>query len=139
MFTMDDFEEKRFNTGEIEINYVAGPKNGGPSLVLIPGQGGDWTSYKKVLPLLSERYQVYAIDVRGHGCSDWATGDYSFTSIGRDMTAFLESVVEEPAIVSGNSSGGLIALWLAANRPSLVKGIIMEDPPLFSAEWPRIK
>jgi pimeloyl-ACP methyl ester carboxylesterase len=55
------------------------------------------------------------------------------------MTAFLESVVQEPAIVSGNSSGGLIALWLAANRPNLVKGIIMEDPPLFSAEWPRIK
>ncbi|MHA2397057.1 MAG: alpha/beta fold hydrolase, partial [Candidatus Thorarchaeota archaeon] len=41
--------------------------------------------------------------------------------------------------ISGNSSGGLIALWLAANRPSLVKGIILEDPPLFSAEWPRIK
>ena len=55
------------------------------------------------------------------------------------MTAFLESVVKEPAIISGNSSGGLIALWLAANKPSLVKGIILEDPPLFSAEWPRIK
>lgn len=135
---MDDFEEKRFNTGEIAINYVVGPKNG-PSLVLIPGQGADWKTYRKVLPLLSENYHVYAVDIRGHGKSDWATGDYTFTSIGRDMTAFLESVVQEPAIISGNSSGGLIALWLAANRPDLVKAIILEDPPLFSAEWPRIK
>jgi pimeloyl-ACP methyl ester carboxylesterase len=135
---MDDFEEKRFNTGEIEINYVVGPNNG-PSIVLIPGQGGDWKSYEKVLPLLSEDYLVYAVDIRGHGKSDWTTGDYTFTSIGRDMTAFLETVVKEPAIISGNSSGGLIALWLAANRPSLIKSIIMEDPPLFSAEWPRIK
>ncbi|KXH72353.1 MAG: hypothetical protein AM326_11225 [Candidatus Thorarchaeota archaeon SMTZ-45] len=135
---MDAFEEKRFNTGELEINYVAGPNNS-PSLVLIPGQGADWTNYRKVLPLLSEKFHVYAIDVRGHGKSDWATGDYSFTSIGRDMTAFLQSVVKEPTIISGNSSGGLIALWLAANRPGLVKGIIMEDPPLFSADWPRIK
>jgi len=135
---MDKFEEKRFNTGEIEINYVVGPRNG-PSLILIPSQGADWTNYKKVLPSLSERYHVYAVDIRGHGKSDWATGDYTFTSIGRDMTAFLETVVQEPAIISGNSSGGLIALWLAANRPSLVKGIIMEDPPLFSADWPRIK
>ncbi|MHA2235427.1 MAG: alpha/beta hydrolase [Candidatus Thorarchaeota archaeon] len=135
---MDEFEEKRFDTGELEINYVAGPRNG-PSLVLIPGQGGDWTSYNKVLPLLSENYQVYAVDIRGHGKSDWATGDYTFTSIGRDMVAFLETVVGEPAIISGNSSGGLIALWLAANRPNLVKGIILEDPPLFSADWPRIK
>lgn len=135
---MDDFEEKRFDTGEIELNYVVGPRNG-PSLVLIPPQGADWTNYKKVLPLLSENYQVYAIDIRGHGKSDWATGDYTFTSIGRDMTAFLEGIVKEPAILSGNSSGGLIALWLAANKPSLVKGIILEDPPLFSADWPRIK
>ncbi|MFX1417188.1 MAG: alpha/beta fold hydrolase, partial [Promethearchaeota archaeon] len=78
-------------------------------------------------------------DVRGHGKSDWTTGKYTFNSIGRDMTAFIETAIKEPAIVSGNSSGGLIALWLAANRPDLVRGIIMEDPPLFSAEWPRIK
>ena len=55
------------------------------------------------------------------------------------MVSLLETAVKEPAIISGNSSGGLIALWLAANRPDLVRGIIMEDPPLFSAEWPRIK
>jgi len=135
---MESFEEKRFDTGEIAINYAEGPDNGLP-LVLIPGQGADWKNYEKVLPLLSENFQVFAVDVRGHGKSDWATGDYTFSSISRDMTALLEKVVKRPAFISGNSSGGLIALWLAANRPDLVKGIIMEDPPLFSAEWPRIK
>lgn len=135
---METFEEKRFNTGEISINFIEGPNNGFP-LVLVPPQGADWTNYEKVLPTLSETYHVFAVDIRGHGKSDWTPGDYSFTSIGRDMTAFLEQVVKEPAIVSGNSSGGLIALWLAANKPHLVKAIILEDPPLFSAEWPRIK
>ncbi len=135
---MDNFEEKRFNTGELELNYVVGPNNG-QALVLIPAQGTDWTTYKEVLPTISENYHVYAVDIRGHGKSDWTTGDYTFNSIGRDMTAFLQEVVQEPAIISGNSSGGLIALWLAANRPSLVKGIILEDAPLFSADWPRIK
>lgn len=131
-------EEKQFDTGEIAINYAVGPNNG-PPLVLIPGQGADWTNYKKCLPFLIDEFHVYAVDVRGHGKSDWATGDYSFNSIGRDMTAFLSQVVKEPAFISGNSSGGLIALWLAANKPETVRGIIMEDPPLFSAEWPRIK
>ncbi len=55
------------------------------------------------------------------------------------MTSFLENVVKRPAIISGNSSGGLIAIWLGANRPDLVHSIIAEDPPLFSADWPRIK
>lgn len=135
---MENYDEIQFDTGEIKINYVVRPKNG-PPLILIPGQGADWKNYEKVLPLLSSNFQVYAVDVRGHGKSDWTTGDYSFASIGRDMVAFLENVVKEPAIISGNSSGGLIALWLAANRPDLVRSIIMEDPPLFSAEWPRIK
>ncbi|MFQ5833701.1 MAG: alpha/beta fold hydrolase [Candidatus Thorarchaeota archaeon] len=135
---MERFEEKLLDTGEININYVEGPRNGF-SLVLIPGQGGDWKTYEKVLPLLSEKFHVFAVDVRGHGKSDWTTGDYTFNSIGRDMTVFLQTAVGQPAIISGNSSGGLIALWLAANRPDLVSGIIMEDAPLFSAEWPRIK
>jgi pimeloyl-ACP methyl ester carboxylesterase len=135
---MDEFEEKRFDTSEIEINYAEGPENGIP-LVLIPPQGVDWKNYEKVLSPLSNNFHVFAVDVRGHGKSDWTTGDYTFNSIGRDMTAFLERAVKRPAIISGNSSGGLIALWLAANRPNLVRGIIMEDPPLFSAEWPRIK
>ena len=135
---MNDFEEKQFNTGEIEINYVVGPDNG-PALVLIPAQGVDWTNYEKVLEPLSSEYQVYSVDVRGHGKSDWTTGNYSFETIGADMTAFLEKVVKRKAIISGNSSGGLIALWLAANKPELVKAIILEDPPLFSADWPRIK
>ncbi|MHA2142854.1 MAG: alpha/beta fold hydrolase [Candidatus Thorarchaeota archaeon] len=135
---MESFEEKQFDTGEIEINYAEGPENGLP-LVLIPGQGADWKNHEKVLPMLSENFHVFAVDIRGHGKSGWATGDYTFNSIGRDMTAFLEKAVKQPAIISGNSSGGLIALWLAANKPDLVRGIIMEDPPLFSAEWPRIK
>jgi pimeloyl-ACP methyl ester carboxylesterase len=42
--------------------------------------------------------------------------------------------VRRPAIVSGNSSSGLIALWLAANAREHVAGIVVEDAALFSAE-----
>lgn len=135
---MSEIEAKLFDTGELTISYAEGPTNG-PPLILIPGQGADLTNYEPSIPLLVNDFHVYAIDVRGHGRSDWATGNYSFSSIGRDMTAFLKEVVKEPAFISGNSSGGLIALWCAANIPEWVSGIIMEDPPLFSAEWPRIK
>jgi pimeloyl-ACP methyl ester carboxylesterase len=61
------------------------------------------------------------------------------TRIGTDLAAFIETTIAEPAYVSGNSSGGLLAGWLAANRRDLVRAIVLEDPPLFSAEYPRIK
>jgi pimeloyl-ACP methyl ester carboxylesterase len=132
------FTEKQLEHDNIRINYVEGPDNGQP-LILIPGQGGTWESYKKVLVPLSKSFKVYAVDVRGHGGSCWTTGDYSFKVIGEDFTAFINTVVKNSIFVSGNSSGGLIALWLAANQPDLVKGIVLEDAPLFSADWPRIK
>jgi pimeloyl-ACP methyl ester carboxylesterase len=132
------FEEHRFYTGEIELNYVAGPNTGQP-LVLIPAQMGTWESYQRVLLPLSKGFHVYSVDIRGHGKSDWTTGNYSWESIGGDLSAFLKQIVQHPAIVSGNSSGGLIALWLAANRPELVSAIILEDAPVFSAEMPRFR
>lgn len=131
-------EEKKFFTGEININYVVGPNNG-PALVLIPAQTVTWKNYKEVFKLLTNNFQVFAVDIRGHGKSDWTPNNYSFDTIGKDMTIFIREVVKKPAFVSGNSSGGLIALWLAANTPEYIEGIVLEDPPLFSAEWPRIK
>lgn len=132
------FEEQRFNTGEINLNYVVGP-NHGPALLLIPGQIDIWESYQKVLLPLAQKFQVFAVDIRGHGKSDWATGDYAWASIGRDMSAFMKQVVRRSAIVSGNSSGGLIGLWLAANLPEYVAGLILEDAPVFSTEMPRFR
>lgn len=132
------FNECLFNTGEIRMNYVVGPDHG-PALVLIPAQMGTWESYQRVLLPLSQMFQVYAVDIRGHGGSDWTPGDYSWESVGRDMSAFIKQIVRRPAIVSGNSSGGLIALWLAANLPELVSAIILEDAPVFSAEMPRFR
>ncbi|HKX73343.1 MAG TPA: alpha/beta hydrolase [Candidatus Saccharimonadales bacterium] len=132
------FTEQQFNTGIVNINYVSGPNNG-PALVLVPAQMGTWESYTRVLVPLSQHFQVYAIDVRGHGKSSWTPGDYNWTRIGEDMRAFLEGIVQRPAIISGNSSGGIIAMWCGANLPELTAGVILEDAPVFSVEMPRFK
>jgi pimeloyl-ACP methyl ester carboxylesterase len=132
------FQEQHFDTGQVELNYAAGPDNG-PPLVLIPAQTGIWESYEKVMVPLSRHFQVYALDIRGHGKSSWTPGDYSWQAIGADMEAFLKHIIKRPAVIAGNSSGGLIALWCAANLPHCVSAIVLEDAPVFSAEMPRFK
>jgi pimeloyl-ACP methyl ester carboxylesterase len=72
---------------------------------------------------------------RGFGFSHWTSAG----TVGGDVAAFLEQVVGDPAMVSSNSSGGLVALWLAANCPWLVSGVVLEDAPVFSAEMPRFR
>lgn len=132
------FVERTHHVGDVSLNYAEGPANG-PPLVLVPAQIATWETYSAVLPALSKLFTVYAVDVRGHGKSTWTPGRYSWTTVGGDLEAFLAEVVGQPALVSGNSSGGILALWLAANAPGQVAGLVMEDAPLFSAEMPRFR
>lgn len=131
-------KELDFHTGDVILNYVAGPENG-PPLVFIPAQTATWEEYYLIMPMLADRFQVFAVTLRGHGKSSWTPGRYTFNQLGADMTAFLRDVVRRPAIVVGNSSGGVLAAWLAANAPEHVKAIVLEDPPLFRCDYPNIK
>ncbi|WP_221328222.1 alpha/beta fold hydrolase [Actinoplanes sp. L3-i22] len=132
------YRQRVARVGEVAFSYAEGPDNG-PPLVLLHAQHMDWYSYHLVLPALAESFHVFDVDYPGHGGTVCPAG-YPMTAerIGADLAGFLESVVGQPAHVSGNSSGGLLAIWLAANRPRLVRSVVLEDPPLFSAEYPRI-
>ena len=48
----------------------------------------------------------------------------------------LRSVASRPAVVVGNSLGGVVAWWLAQNHPDLVTAALLEDPPLLAGETP---
>ena len=132
------FIAKTARLGELAMSYVEGPGNG-PPLVLLHAQHMDWFSYNLVLPRLARSFHVFVIDYPGHGKTT-VPDDYPMTAgrIGGDLADFLATVVGGPAYVSGNSSGGLLAIWLAANRPELVRAVLLEDPPLFAAEQSRI-
>jgi pimeloyl-ACP methyl ester carboxylesterase len=132
------FTEQQTTVDGHVLNYAEGPDNG-PPLVLIHGQGSQWEDHALVLPELAERHHVFAVDVPGHGDSDRLPADlYSNVDVATLLAGFMEQQVGEPATVSGHSSGGLLALWIAAERPELVDGLLLEDPPLFSSELPRL-
>jgi pimeloyl-ACP methyl ester carboxylesterase len=130
---------KTARVGEMDLGYSEGPDNG-PPLLLLHAQHMDRHSYSRVLPALVKRFHVFVVDYPAHGTTV-VPADYPMTAdqIGADLAAFIETTMGGPAYVTGNSSGGLLTTWLAANRPDLVRAIVLEDPPLFAAEYPRIK
>ncbi len=132
------FKELGFATDGVTLNYVVGPDNGLP-LLLIPGQMESWQGYKCVLPELSKRFHIFVPDLRGHGKSTRTPGQYSYNICGNDLKCFIQEVIRQPALVAGLSSGGVLAIWLAAYAPEDVLAIISEDPPIFSSIWPRIQ
>lgn len=133
------YVRKTARVNGITLSYAEGP-NHGPPLVLLHAQLLDWFSYSRILPDLATSYHVYAIDYPGHGATI-TPADYPMTAnrIGADLGDFIAHEIGKPVFVTGNSSGGLLAVWLAANRPALIRAALLEDPPLFSAEFPRIK
>lgn len=129
------FVERTATVNGRAIAYGEGPDNG-PALLLIHGQSTDWKSYAGVLPELARRYHVYAVDCFGHGRSAHDPALYDAAGHGVQLGAFLDQVVRGPVIVSGHSSGGHLAAWLAAHHPD-VRGVLLEDPPFFTTTLPR--
>jgi pimeloyl-ACP methyl ester carboxylesterase len=131
--------QKTATVNGVTLSYTEGPDNG-PPLVLLHAQLLDWFSYSRVLPELAKSYHVFNIDYQGHGATV-TPDDYPMTAnqIGADLAVFIGQHIGQPVYVTGNSSGGLLATWLAANRPDLIKAALLEDPPLFSSEYPAIK
>jgi pimeloyl-ACP methyl ester carboxylesterase len=132
------YVEKDADIDGSAIHYAQGPDNG-PALLLIHGQGQDWQDYYPVLPELAQQFHVFVVDVYGHGKSAHDSAKYTNVAVAKDLTTFIEKVIGEPAIVSGHSSGGLIATWMAANSAPWVRGVVLEDPPLLTTTFPRAK
>ena len=129
------FEERTFDTGEVRMNYAVAGSEDSPALLLIPGQSESWWGYEAALPLLAQRFRVFAVDLRGQGRSTRTPGRYTFDNMGNDLVRFIDGAIGRPTIVSGLSSGGVLAAWLSAYAgPGQVVGAVYEDPPLFAAE-----
>jgi pimeloyl-ACP methyl ester carboxylesterase len=135
IFSAHGFPEQIVDLGEIRMNYAVAGDPANPALLLIPGQTESWWGYEAAMRLLADRYQVYAVDLRGQGRSTWTPGRYSLDLFGSDLVRFIDRVIGRPVFVSGLSSGGVLSAWLSAYAaPGQVRAAVYEDPPLFASE-----
>ena len=121
--------EVRVPAGEIALAVRAWPcpsPKGWPPVVLLPGTGATATDWDVVARQLSNEREVFAVDLRGHGSSDWP-GTYSIQLLADDVTAALPVLADGPADLVGHSLGGLVACKVAAAHPELVRRLVLED------------
>ncbi len=129
------FEERIFDTGEVQLNHAVAGSAKSPALLLIPGQTESWWGFEKAMQILQESFQIFAVDLRGQGRSTRTPGRYTLDNMGNDLARFIALGIKRPVIVSGLSSGGVLSAWLSAyGPPGLIRGCHYEDPPLFSSE-----
>lgn len=105
--------------------HVADFGGDGPALVLVHGLGGAHVNWLAVGDALARTHRVYAIDLVGHGRTPVAGRDATPEGHRRLLHDFLTEEVGEPAVLVGNSMGGLVSLLQAADAPETVRRLVL--------------
>jgi len=111
----------------VPVHYIDFGGSGAP-MVLVHGLGGSAINWLGVGPSLARRYRVVALDLAGFGETPPVAGSTGLEAHRDLLERFLASVVAGPAIVVGNSMGGLLALMEAAAEPGRVSHLVLAAP-----------
>lgn len=129
------YEEAIYTTGTGAKLFYRIVKSAGEDrtpFILIHGQSMCGLDYEKVFEKLSKKYTLYLVDCFGHGESEKNANLYRCNIIGNAIAELIRNVVSKPCLLSGHSSGGIIAAYVAGIIPEFIKGLLLEDPPFFN-------
>jgi pimeloyl-ACP methyl ester carboxylesterase len=104
--------------------------SGGPPLVFVHGLGGSHLNWALVGPELAAGRRAMAPDLRGFGLTP---GDRRTATLWGNIALlrqFIDHIVGEPAILVGNSMGGMLSILQAHTHPESVAGLVLISPVL---------
>lgn len=114
----------------------------GTPLVLIHGLGSARTIWKLLTPLLSDNYDVIAVDLPGHGTTSFPRNT---AMAPRDLAKHVHDTLDALGVgqvhLVGNSLGGWTALEFAAAYPERTLSVVALAPagmraiPLLHGDW----
>lgn len=119
----------RFRGGGIELVADVFGDDGAPPVLLLHGGGQTRHAWRKTAAALAEEgWCAIALDLRGHGDSDWPeSGDYDQKHFAADIEAVVATLDRRPAIV-GASLGGMTALTaLSVSSAPLFSAVVLVD------------
>jgi len=124
---MDSFSQSK--TGYAPVNglkmYYEIHGTGQP-LVLLHGAFNTINmAFGQLIPELSKKRQVIAVELQGHGRTADIARPFSFESMADDIDALLKYLKIDSADILGYSMGGGVAWQLAIRHPQVVRKLII--------------
>ncbi len=114
--------------GDLQVvDTAATSPKPGATIVLLPCYGCSVAWYQRLVPLLSRRHRVVAIDLLGEGGSEKPASGYSIESEAQDVASALARLDVQGAVVVGHSLGGAVAASLAQQASQLVDRLVVID------------
>jgi esterase len=129
--TIDEFVEPQSRHAVVDghrLHYLDWGNAERPTIVFLHGHGLTAHTWDLVCLALRTHVRCVAVDLRGHGDSEWSPGgDYRVPSYVNDITGLLDQLTDAPVIVVGHSLGGMIALRSALGSPDAVRALVVVD------------
>ncbi len=117
------FDYLELSTGPVHLKDYGGS---GKTLLLVHGLGGSIPNWDLIGSRLTQHGRVAAIDLPGFGLSPPGP-DWKLETHARAIVETIESL-GAPAVLVGNSMGGLLGELVAAERPDLVDSLVLICP-----------
>jgi pimeloyl-ACP methyl ester carboxylesterase len=101
----------------------------GQLVIMVPGMGALRSEYRFLAPVLIKAgYRAVTMDLRGQGESDVNWSEYSIPKVGQDILKLIDHLNSGPAHVIGTSMSPRAIVWAAAERPDLIRSLILISP-----------
>jgi pimeloyl-ACP methyl ester carboxylesterase len=112
----------------LRIHYLEWGLPGNQPLVLLHGIARVAHTFDHVAQHFGANYHVIAVDMHGHGDSDWdPQAGYLVEDYAKDVEALIDELKLTGIVLWGSSTGGRVAQVIAGSRPELVSAVIVED------------
>jgi pimeloyl-ACP methyl ester carboxylesterase len=106
----------------------------GEPLVLVHGSASDYRTWHLQQEAFAERFRVIYFSRRYHWPNDPIPdgADYTMDEHVTDLQALVRSLDAAPAHLVGHSYGAFLCLLLAMREPSLVRTLVLAEPPVIT-------
>jgi pimeloyl-ACP methyl ester carboxylesterase len=101
--------------------------SGEPLLCLHNFSSNSRDRFTPLLPILSQKFLCYLIDLRGHGRSDNPGNIWTKEQFSRDIIGFCNELNLDSAFFLAASSGAMTMLRVAKYAPELVRAMVLDS------------
>ena len=109
----------------MDIKHFYIEKGQGDPVILLHGNGENYTYFKNQIDVFAEKYRVYALDTRGHGKTPRGDSPFTIRQFADDLLGFMNEHHIERSHLLGFSDGGNIAMVFAIRHPERVDRLIL--------------